>query len=372
MSKIVFLQAFHFKYILRPEEQIFWTGGVIRSRDYLFIRVATGDRRIGWGEIGEVYFYPEIYAQIINHKVRSFMIGKDASAIAEIQGQLGVFLISLGYAGISRAIISGIDIALHNLRTQRPKGILKVPVYASTGFASDADEVCRECQQAVELGHRTIKIRGGFSVREDVKRLRAIRKYLGQRIGLILELSQPYAYTPYTFGQILKIARAAREYGLLWIEEPFRPEDLSAYARLKSKKLAKTACGENLYTEEQFRAFGKVVDVLQPDLTRMGGLSALKKICRFAGRLAPHQFGTSIGLAVLCRESPVLANFYLLELDLIKNPVRDFILGQVANVVEGHLQIPELRLAKSLDCFLMKFVRNTGEGAEILMTGSGQ
>lgn len=349
MSKITSVETIHIKYKLPAKEHLVWPGGTIRNRDYIFIKIITKDKKIGWGEIGEVYFYPKIYADVINKKVKSFLLSKDGTKIEEIYRDLHIFLISLGYSGMAKAIISGIDIALYNLNSQQSTKRIEVPVYASTGFNQNINKMCEECQKAVDLGFRNVKIRGGISVNEDIKRIKTARKYLGKSIGLILELSQPYSYSPYVFSEILKICEGVQKYDVLWVEEPFWPEDLYSYKRLKNKNLVRIGCGENLYTEEQFKTFGKIIDVCQPDVTRMGGITSLKKISRYCRRIAPHQFGTSIALYTLCKNVNKIKNFYMLELDLVKNLIREIIFGEKFHIINGNLVFNDFDISNSLN-----------------------
>ena len=346
MSKIVSVEGIHVKYKLPLEEHLIWSGGVIKQRDYIFIKIATDDGKLGWGEIGEVYFYPEIFADVINNKVENFIVGKDAAEIEKIYNDLHVFLLPIGYSGLAKAIISGIDIALHNLNAKQQNRKIEIPVYASTGFSRNTDKMCEECSKAVDIGFRNIKIRGGFSVTEDINRIKTAREYLGESIGLILELSQPYTYTPYTFFEILEICKGVKRYDILWVEEPFWPEDFSSYERLKKENVVKIGCGENLYTEEQFKKFGGIIDVCQPDMTRIGGINAMKDISGYCRKTAPHQFGTSIALYTLCTIVSLIKNFYMLELDLLKNPVREIIFTKNFNIIKGNLIVPDFDISK--------------------------
>ena len=361
MSEIISVRCIHIRHKLSEPEHLIWSGGIVKQRDYIFIKIKTKDKKIGWGEIGEVYFYPEIYSNVINKKVRDFLLGKNGTKIREIHRDLHVFLISLGYSGMAKAIISGIDIALYNLNTRVKDCRTEVPVYASTGFNHNLDKMCEECQKAVDVGFKNIKIRGGISVNEDIKRIKTARKYLGKSIGLILELSQPYSYSPYTFSEIVKICRGVQKYDVLWVEEPFYPEDFGSYERLKNRSLIKIGCGENLYTEEQFRTFGEIIDICQPDVTRMGGITSLRKISRYCKRIALHQFGTSVALYTLCKNVDKIKNFYMLELDLIENPVRNVIFGNKFNILNGNLIVKDFDISR-LDNVLSMYSGSTTTG----------
>lgn len=335
--RIASLKAYHCAYQFPRRDYLAWTGGVIKGRDCVFVKVTDTDGRVGWGEISEVYFWPEAYVDLINRKVAGFLKGAPVGQREGLQRRLQVFLISLGTAGLSRAVVSGIDLALWNLVRDEPRRTARVPVYASTGFSRDRGEMLAECARAVAAGFRYVKIRGGTSPGEDVRRAKASRALLGDRTGLILDLAQPYTQTPYTFAEVVRICRGIQECNLLWVEEPFWPDDEAAYARLHKTVAVKIGCGENLHTEEQFCRFGPVVDVLQPDVARMGGITTLVRIARHDRQICPHQFGTSVALYTLVRRLHHVRNVRLVELDLLANPFRNAIFGKALRIVNGEL-----------------------------------
>jgi len=337
MSKITSVQGFAVRYNLPPEHQVAWKGGRITETHYVFVKITSGEGRTGWGEIAGVYFAPEIYTHIINNKVKDFLVGKDAENITRIHQELHTFLISLGYSGLAKAVISGVDIALHNLHCKPSHRAIKVRAYASTGFNQDTDRLCDQCTRAVESGFQNIKIRGGFSVAEDIARIRAARRCLGSSIGLMLELSQPYASPRYAFSEVLRICEEIAEFDVLFVEEPFWPDDIDNYKKLAERTVVKIACGENLYTDEQFKSFGPIVDVCQPDIGRMGGITSLARISKYCKAVAPHQFANSVALYTLCRNVEKVQHLYMVEIDLLPNPLRDIVFGGAVRVVDGAL-----------------------------------
>jgi len=358
-NQILSVRASVFTYELPPERQLVWAGGRIERRDNVFVRVETRDGRVGWGEIGEAYLYPRLYADLVNNRVGEALLGRDATQIERIQADLHVFLLPLGAGGLAKSVISGIDIALHDLRGESaaPEAPAPVAVYASTGFHPTLDGLRQECERALAAGFRTLKFRGAVSVADDIRRIQAARDAVGHSVDLVLELSQPYVRNPYDFPQIVRICEAARDAGLLWVEEPFRADDVESYRRLRELDLTAVAAGENLYTEREFRTFAQALDVFQPDLTRVGGLTGLRRIAPGCARLAPHQFGTSVALAALCRYAQTTEQPLLIELDTLPNPVRDILFGAPLEVAAGRLELAGLerhagRRQEALDSLL--------------------
>ncbi|MFH0962764.1 MAG: mandelate racemase/muconate lactonizing enzyme family protein [Planctomycetota bacterium] len=349
MPEIRAVEAILFTYALAPGRELLWAGGTISERASVLVRIADDARRVGWGEISEVYLLPKIYVELVNGRVAGALVGRDPSDIEGIHHDLQVLLVSLGRGGVSSAVVSSVDLALHNLRAELLPAPVELPVYASVGFHPDVARMCAECREALAAGFRNLKIRGGFSVDEDLKRVRAARECIGPAAGLALELSQPYARRPYSFDEVLRLAQSAEEHRLLWLEEPFAADDLGSYRRLKEKTSVPLAAGENLYTEEEFRRFAPALDVLQPDIARMGGITSLARIAQYSTRIAFHQFGTSVALATAARVASTLPNFYMLEMDLLPHPLRDRIFPGGLTCRDGRLLLPPFDFAALAD-----------------------
>ncbi len=88
--------------------------------------------------------------------------------------------------------------------------------------------------------------------------------------------------------------RCWAEYGLEWLEEPIRADDLWAYRRLRKHSPVPIALGENLHTIYRFRDFieAEAVDIIQPNIVRVGGITPFRRIVELARtnsiRVMPH------------------------------------------------------------------------------------
>ncbi|MBU4211670.1 MAG: mandelate racemase/muconate lactonizing enzyme family protein [Verrucomicrobia bacterium] len=333
--------------IMVRSEQVEWAGGVMRRRHAVLVRVESDDGRIGWGEIGEVYFDPELYVNLVNQRVAPLLNGRSFDNPAALEPFLQAALISLGYTGMVCAIISGIKLAFYNLLAPPVSEPIDVPVYLSAGFSRDLGALKDECRQAMAGGFTAIKIRGLLGIARDVERMTATRQTVGDGIGLILELNQPYVPTPYSFPDVVAICEQMQTLDPLWIEEPFGADDLDAYQALhRINPGVPIGCGENLYTGRQFREFAEVVDVLQPDLARMGGVDALERVAASGKPLAPHQLGASVALWTLIRAFGHRPEIMMIELDRFTNPLRDLIFGRPLIPENGRLRTPPADLSR--------------------------
>ena len=102
----------------------------------------------------------------------------------------------------------------------------------------------------------------------------------------------------------VRVARACEEVGIVCLEEPFEPDELDAYARLADTVALPIATGEQLSTVAEFRELIERghVDIIQPDVTRCGGLTealALAAVARRKGLrvMAGCMVSTSLAMA---------------------------------------------------------------------------
>ena len=102
------------------------------------------------------------------------------------------------------------------------------------------------------------------------------------------------------------------EFGLEWLEEPLRADDLWAYRRLRKHSPVPIALGENLHTIYRFRDFieAGAVDIIQPNIIRVGGITPFRRIVELARthsiRVMPHLLPELSGQLALTMAEPTL------------------------------------------------------------------
>jgi len=117
-----------------------------------------------------------------------------------------------------------------------------------------------------------------------------VREVLGEDIWLGVDANQRYDFgTALSMGHFFE-----EEIGADWFEEPIACDDLDGHARLVDKLEIPIAVGESLFTLGEFHAYLErgCVDILQPDVTHVGGLTQWLKVAALAEcyhkPLAPH------------------------------------------------------------------------------------
>ncbi len=158
----------------------------------------------------------------------------------------------------------------------------RVPAYAMVGWMNHSDEeVAAICARAVSQGFRAVKMKVGYpTLAEDVRRIEVVRDAIGPGVKLMVDANQVL-----TTVEAVRRGRAFEHLGITWWEEPIPADDVDGYAELASALDIPVATGENLYTRQDFARFLRrgAADIIQPDLRRAGGPTALLDIGAMAG-----------------------------------------------------------------------------------------
>ena len=298
----------------------------------------SGQSQVGFGRIAGA---PDALSAVIEHELVPVVIGTDP---AFVRGTHEAMLRETEYHGsfgLTMFGIAALDTALWDCLGKHlgvPCWTLwgavrrRIPAYAMVGWLNyDDDEVRRICALAVEQGFRGVKVKVGFpTLKEDLKRIEVVRQAIGEDIRLMVDANQSL-----TTAEAIRRGRAFQDAGCFWWEEPIPSDDIDGYAALVRSLDIPIATGENLYTVADFGRFFKAdaLDIVQPDLRRAGGPTALLQVGTMANAFnlpyASHG-GDPVQLSVMA----CLPNAMYLETGLIKPDSR-------LQLVDGCVQIPE-------------------------------
>ncbi|SEG34086.1 L-alanine-DL-glutamate epimerase [Saccharopolyspora kobensis] len=221
----------------------------------------------------------------------------------------------LGRGGALTHTISAIDIALWDLlgqATGQPVGRLlggrhreRVRPYASVLM----DEPARLAGNLIELadqGFRAFKIGWGpfgrVSAALDEEIVRAARDAVGPDALLAVDAGGSDGCWRGDLKWALRTAEMLQAHQVAWFEEPLRPDAVEDFAALRSRTLVPISGGEVLTRRQAFRPYleQRAFDIVQPDTTKVGGLSESRRIGWLAQehgvRLIPHGWNTAVGL----------------------------------------------------------------------------
>ncbi len=331
---------------------------VNRQRDAVIVRVSTDEGVTGIGESWCLGGPPMTLKLVVEKELRDYVVGEDPLDTERLWEKMYQGSIKRGRKGILLEGISGIDIALWDIRGKVAKMPLykllggyrdRVRVYASGGFYGESggtNELVEEMAAYARRGFTAAKLKiGRVSLLEDVERVKAIRAAVGDNMDLMVDAN--CSYRPY---EAIKMGRKLEKYNIFWFEEPVACGDLEGSAEVARAIDIPVAAGENEYTRYDFRdqISKKAADILQPDLTVAGGITEAKKISAMADAwnisCAPHCFSVVAFWAAL-HFAASIPNALVLEFDGHPNPLRE-VLSQkreapIAIGENGCVQLPD-------------------------------
>lgn len=244
----------------------------------LLVRIRTSDGLTGWGE---AFGHAGAVATkaMIDSLVAPLVLGENADDISALMTSVRRRVHLFGLSGPAVYAMSGIDIALWDLRGKREgKSVSELilrrredlPVYASFLRCSSEEALERTCASALEDGYDTVKLH-----EITAERMRLARRSLGPSTALAVDTN-----CPWTVEQAKKVLTDVRDLNLRWIEEPvWPPDDYEGLAGLRNAGTPISA-GENTASINDFQRLlsAGAVDVLQPSVAKVGGITTLLEI----------------------------------------------------------------------------------------------
>jgi L-alanine-DL-glutamate epimerase-like enolase superfamily enzyme len=252
--------------------------------------------------------------------------------------------------------MSGIDMALWDIMgkaTGLPVHKLlggsyadRVRPYASALMPETPEEVRRLVERLAQEGFTAVKLGWGplgYDVRQDVGLVGAARQAVGDEVELMIDIGKRYR-----FKSALYMAKACEQFNVYWLEEPFPAEDLKGYQRLTQAASVRIATGEE---ESGRQAFSRLIretgiDVVQPDISRCGGLTEARKIATMAADAnilcVPHAFKTGILVAASLQLIASIPHAPFLEFSVTESGIRKELLARPFQQRNGYVDVPQL------------------------------
>jgi galactonate dehydratase len=301
------------------------------DRPYVFVKLETSAGVVGWGEGTLEGKAAAVIACV--QDFRDFLIGADPMQVEHIWQSMYVH--SFYRAGpVIGSAISGIDQALWDIRGK----MLDLPVYKLLGGPMDASGVrgyyharAQGLEQLRALRKTAVRdgitcfksgipgayewIETGAKITRAVKAMELLREGLGPDIDIGIDF---HAKTSPSVASIL--VKEVEPLNLLFIEEPCPPENVKAMARISRRSTVPIATGERLIASYGCRELIEmgVVDILQPDINHVGGITALWKVGAMAEAsgisMAPHACEGPIGGIATIHVDAATPNFLVQEI----------------------------------------------------------
>lgn len=306
------------------------------KRDAVLVKVQTDDGIVGWGE-SHAGRAPGAVAQLVNTTLRQLVTGLEATDVVGAWDRIyRMQLASHGMGAACSIAMSGLDMALWDIRAKAAGWPLyrllggaekRIPAYAggvSLGYQVP-EALVEEARGVKEQGYRALKLRLGDTWKSDIERVTAIRSALGEEVDILTD-----ANAAYSINDARRVMPALDEHAVGWLEEPFPPHDHRLYREARSFGRTPLAAGENHYTRFEFHRVLEdgVITILQPDLSKTGGITEAMRIAALASAwklsINPHTSLTGLNVAACIHLLCSIDNAGYFEADLSRhNPFRD-------------------------------------------------
>jgi L-alanine-DL-glutamate epimerase-like enolase superfamily enzyme len=184
----------------------------------------------------------------------------------------------------------------------------RVRAYASSGTLREPGKLAEAAEAYLARGFPALKIRfhrGDW--RKDIKALEAVRQRVGTRLELMVDCNQGWrlpqdTYPPWSLKDAVTVARELEKLGVYWMEEPLHRGDREGMRRLRDMTDIRIAGGEMTRELYEFRDLivEGALDVLQPDVALVGGITGLRRVGHMAADhnlvFTPHTWTNGMGV----------------------------------------------------------------------------
>ncbi len=351
----------------------------ITDIEVICLRVPPIGTRCVWGEdavivkvhtdagitgIGETDSSPLVVKSIIETPnsnlacfgLKEILIGENPLEIESLWNKMYDFSNYLGRRGAGIHAISAIDIALWDIKGKylnKPVSDIigtkfrdKIKAYGTFIPADLPEDNKIIVRKLIDKGFKSLKFGGGVLGDDpdlDVEIIKAVREEAGEDFELQIDLAAKWRTPEHT----LMMAKRLEPFNLNWIEEPIGSDDLLGYRNLGQSIKPMIAGGETLTTTHEFLSFldiGKP-DLVQPDVTRCGGITEALKIYELSKQydvqLVPHGFSTGILTAATAHFLAACETTDLIEFSQSPSPLNQFLVKTPIEFKDGYLYVPK-------------------------------
>jgi D-galactarolactone cycloisomerase len=257
-----------------------------------------------------------------------FLIGENAAEAGRLTETLHQNTFWIGRGGALTHAISGINIALWDL-LGKASG-LSISVLLGGRYKSKVrpyisllmDEPAKMAEEIVryrEQGYRAFKIGWGpfgrsDSYQHDEAIVRAAREVLSEGQNLMVDAGASDAFWPHRLKWAMRTAEMLYDYEVDWFEEALRPDDLQDFVTLRKYSKVPISGAEVFTRRQSFMPFleAGAFDIIQPDVTKVGGISEQRRIVEAADRhgikYVGHGWNTALGLAADLQMAAAFSN----------------------------------------------------------------
>lgn len=351
-------------------------GATSSAQDTIVVEIETDEGLVGIGETDLNAWIARACIEspgthTMDRGLKAMLLGRDPTDPVALWEELYVGSAMTGRRGALINAIGALDIALWDIAGKAagvptwellgPAARQELTPYASlqpevSSFDAYLESMVAWASQAREIGFTAAKLEATFSGPYAHKGLqgpdewvhevvRAVRETAGPEMTLMVDVQ--YAFD--SVERALQTAEAIAPYDVFFLETPLWADDLDGYAELRRRSPVRIAQGEWLTTRHEFAQLLErgCVDVAQPDIGRVGGLTEAMRVARMAAErdllVVPHAWKTGISVAVaaqLATVVPQMPFFEFLPAELCESRLRKELVHDALRFQDGVLALP--------------------------------
>lgn len=330
------------------------------TQDDLIIIVETDEGISGYGEVDTA---PGVGKAVVDaymshgtcYGLKEVVLGCDPFDYEQIWNDMWSKTYYYGRSGPVMHVMSGIDMAIWDIMGKsvgKPvhkllggSYVRKVRAYASALMPENKETVKKMVEAYIAQGFTAIKFGWGplgYDIHFDIELIKAARQAAGDKVDIMIDIGKRYRLKPAMY-----VAKALEQLNIYWLEEPLPAEDYIGYRKLTESTTMRIATGE----EESGRlSFARLInethiDVIQPDMSRCGGLTEAKKIATLAADqnilCVPHAFKTGVLVAASLHLIAAIQHAPFLEFSVTESFIRKELLLNPIIQKDGFVDVPQ-------------------------------
>jgi L-rhamnonate dehydratase len=348
------------------------------AQDNLVVKIYTDSGHFGVGESDTNPWVAKAMIEapgthIMGLGLKEMLIGKDPRDIEGLWEQMYKGSAMTGRRGLGICAIGALDMALWDLVGkiegkpcwQLMGGATNQTITPYASLLPDGDDLetyarilIERVVEAQRLGYRAAKLEicikgpyshNGLQIEDDracADMVHAARKAVGEGMALMVDV----AYAWRDWKEALRAIEMFADDDVYFVETPLPSDDVDGYAKLCRVSPIRIALGEWQNTRFEFLEFmnAEAVDVVQPDVGRVGGLTEAKRVAMHARdrglAVAPHCWKSAIGIAAsahLAAVAPTCTYIEFLPRELADSRLRRELCSHELPVVDGRISLPE-------------------------------
>jgi len=347
------------------------------AQDDIVVKILTDEGIVGIGETDTNPWATKAYIEspgthIMALGLRELLMGQDPLQPEALWDRMYSATAMPGRRGLGICAMGALDMALWDIKgkaLQKPIWELlggarrtKIHPYASllpNGNKLDvySSNLQEKLLQAKKYGFTAAKlevcVNGPYSHNglqeadsEVTKIVASCREAVGPNMTLMVDVA--YAWNDWRTA--LQVIETLEPYDIYFVETPVATDDLDGYAKLARRSPIRIAAGEWLQTRFEFQDLidRGHIDVAQPDIGRVGGITEAKRVTEYTalrGRLmTPHCWKTGIGIAASAQLAAASSNCPFIEYlpgELSESAIRKELVKDELKMVQGEIDLPQ-------------------------------